>query len=416
MKSIRMLAALAMLAALPAPARAQDDAAAAEPSARALADRIEAMNEQMLTLQSDMDRLKRFKLSGYVQARWETAENKSDSVRVTGSPVAVTPANNERFTIRRGRLKLTYDGAPLSQAVVYLDGASSGSSINLRLLEAYVTLFDPWTPLHQHSATLGQMNVPFGYELERSSSARELPERSRAENVLFPGERDRGLKIVSAWTPQIETVVGVFNGGGINDPNFPTTDPTRAKDLVLRTRFAQGTVDGAVSYLAGHALTPLTGPDVETDRTRLGADVQTYFVLPRVGGGSLRGEVYVGHEANPDSIKALTATPGGSATGTILRTGANPDHFATDFTGYYGMWVQSLGEKLQFAARYDFFDPNDDLEHDQYQRWSAGLNWFYDAYTRLTVSYDVPRTERLVSGRWVDPDDNLWTVQVQLRY
>ena len=56
------------------------------------------------------------------------------------------------------------------------------------------------------------MNIPFGYEIERSSSVRELPERSRAENVLFSGERDRGLKIVSQWTPQIETVIGGWNG------------------------------------------------------------------------------------------------------------------------------------------------------------------------------------------------------------
>src|SRR6185503_19109887 len=146
---------------------------------------------------------------------------------VTGSGPTIAPSNNERFYIRRGRLKLTYDSSPLSQAVVYFDGASSGSSINVRLLEAYVTLLDPWTVLHSHAVTVGQMNVPFGYELERSSSVRELPERSRAENVLFPGERDRGAKLVSQWSSQLETVLGVYNGPGISSADYPTADPTR---------------------------------------------------------------------------------------------------------------------------------------------------------------------------------------------
>jgi hypothetical protein len=361
-----------------------------------------------------MERLRRFKFSGYVQARWETSENKSDTVRVTGSPPVATPANTERFYIRRARLKLTYDAAPLSQAVIQIDGTSGTAGI-MRLLEAYVALFDPWTPLHQHSLTIGQMNVPFGWEIERSSSVRELPERSRAENVLFPGERDRGIKFVSQWTPQIETVLGAFNGGGINDATFVTSDPTRAKDLLARARYSQGVVDGSVSVLDGEALTPLTGTDVMTDRQRLGADVQLYYEAPRAGGGSLRGELYVGHDVNPDSVRALTTTAGGSG-GTLLRPGADPAHFATDVTGWYVMWVQNAGERLQFAARYDTYDPNTDLDHDQFERWSLGLNWFWDGYTRFSFAYDLPRTERLVAGRYEDPDDNLWTVQVQLKF
>ena len=47
-------------------------------------------------------------------------------------------------------------------------------------------LLDPWTPDHRNPLWFGQFNIPFGYEIERSSSVRELLERSRAENVLFP--------------------------------------------------------------------------------------------------------------------------------------------------------------------------------------------------------------------------------------
>lgn len=378
---------------------------------------LEGMTEQVQILVTDVDKLKKIKISGYVQTRWETAENKRDTVAATGSGPTITPANNERFYIRRGRLKLTYDSSPLSQAVVYFDGASSGSSINVRLLEAYVSLLDPWTTLHRHALTIGQMNVPFGHELERSSSVRELPERSRAENVLFPGERDRGVKLVSQWTPQLETVVGLFNGAGISSADYPTSDPTRGKDMLARARFAQGTVDAAVSWYGGHATTALTGPgpDVETDKTRLGLDVQTYYELSGLGGGTLRAEYYGGKDVNPDSVRMLTTVPSGG--GRFLRSNVVASHLATDFQGGYVMWVQNVGELFQAAVRYDVYDPNIDRDHDQFERLSIGSSWFYDGFTRITVSYDVPMTDAAASGgRFVDPHDNLWTVQVQHKF
>jgi hypothetical protein len=376
--------------------------------------KLEGMTEQLQALQADTDKLKKFKFSGYLQARWETAENKSDTVRVSGSPPSVTPANSERFYIRRGRLKLTYDSSPWSQAVVYFDG---GTDRTIRLLEAYVTFLDPWSVDHRHQLWVGQMNVPFGYEIERSSSVRELPERSRAENVLFPGERDRGIKLVNPWTTRFETVVALLNGGGVSHPDFPNTDPTRMKDFVGRARWSQGIFDAAVSYYAGKNVTPLTGPDVETDKTRLGLDAQLFYELPRLGGGSLRGEFYRGENVNPDSVRALVVAPTSGNPVTLLRPGANPDHLATDVLGWYAMWVQSLGEMFQIAARYDVYDPNTDLDHDQFERLSLGLNWFYDGFTRVTVSYDIPRTDAAVGGgRYDDPHDNLWTVQFQHKF
>jgi hypothetical protein len=377
--------------------------------------RLEGVTEQVQVLQSDTDKLKKFKFSGYVQARWETSETSSDSVKVSGFPPTITTFNTERFYIRRARLKLTYDSGPLSQAVVYFD---AGTDRSVRLLEAYVSLYDPWTVDHRHGFTIGQMNVPFGYEIERSSSLRELPERSRAENVLFPGERDRGLKLVSKWGPWLETVVGLYNGGGINHPDFPNTDPSGGKDFVGRARASLGgRVDGAVSYYGGKNTIPLSGTDVETDKTRLGLDAQGYYELPRLGGGTLRAELYTGEDVNSDSIKVLVIPPSAGNPVRELAPGANPGHLATDFVGWYVMWVQNLGEKLQFAARYDRYDPNLDTDHDQFERTGFGINYFYDGHVRLSVSYDIPVTEAGAGGgSYSDPDDNLMTVQFQHKF
>jgi len=408
--------ALATLLALPVQARAQAAAADSTPVTKAeLHAMLEGFTEQTAAMQADLDKLKKFKLSGYVQARAEVGEASSDSVRVTGASASsagtFTSPNVSRFFVRRARLKLTYDSSPLSKAVVYFDG---GTDRTIRLLEGYVTLLDPWTPMHDHALTVGQFNVPFGWEIERSSSARELPERSRAENVLFSGERDRGLRLDSRWTPKFSTSFAILNGGGVNSADFPATDPTRGKDFVARARWSEGTWDVGASYYHGHQTTPLTGADVETDKTRYGFDAQAYFIAPRLGGGSLRAEVYAGHDVNADSLKAIVSGASGAR---LLVPGRDPDNIATDVVGGYVMLVQNTGDRAQVVARYDLWDPNTDADHDQYRRLSVGVNAFYDAFTRLTVSYDAISTEVSAgAGRFRDPKDNLWTFQLQHKF
>jgi hypothetical protein len=412
--------ALSVLATASAPARgdeAAQDSSGHEPISRAEVQALlDGLTEQMLGIQAETDKLRRIKLSGYVQVRAELGEASRDTVRVSGSPAVPVSANLARVFVRRGRIRLAYDAGPLSTAVLSIDG---GQDRAVRLLDAFVTLRDWWTPLQDHQLTLGQFNVPFGYEIERSSAARELPERSRAENVLFSGERDRGLKLENQWTPRWRTVVGLLNGGGINDPDFPTTDPTRGKDFVARARWSEGWLDVAVSYLFGRAVTPLTGPDVWTDRERTGFDAQWFFDLPRLGGGSLAVEGYLAHQVNPDSVRALvqTVAAGPSQQARLLRPGADPAHLATDACGGYAMWVQSLGDRAQAIVRYDAWDPNTACDHDQYGRWSLGLNAFYDGSTRISVAYDAIRTEvATADGSFRDPADNLWTFQVQHRF
>jgi phosphate-selective porin len=402
-------ATLAALAVLAGTASAQADSL----TVGEVAGRLEGLVEQVQTLQADTDKLKKIKVSGYVQARYEASQASDDSVRATGNPLALTPANLDRFYIRRARLKVNWDPMERTQAVVYIDG---GSDRQIRLLEAWVQISDPWTPTQQHQLTFGQFNIPFGYEIERSSSARELPERSRAENVLFPGERDRGVKLANRWSDRFETVVAVLNGGGIGQADYPNTDPTSAKDVVGRARVSLGKLDAAVSASAGRHVIGLTGPDARTDRTRLGADAQVYWELPKGGGGTLRGEVYAGEEFNPDSVAVLTTRPSNAAPTRVLRPGASAAHLDSEYLGWYLMLVQNLGDRFQAAVRYDAFDRNTDVDGDDYSRWNVGLNWFYDGFTRFTLAYEIPDVESTAGVSVPNPDDNLLTFQAQFKF
>lgn len=373
----------------------------------------EGLTEQVQTMQSDLDRLKKIKISGYLQLRLERSQSSDDSVKAAGNPLVLTPANLDRFYIRRGRIKLTYDPSERSQAVVQIDG---GSDRQMRLLDAYLTISDPWTPYQNHQLTFGQFNTPFGYEVERSSSVRELPERSRAENVLFPGERDRGIRLNDRWSDRFETTVAVLNGGGIGNADYPNGDPTAGKDWTARARLSLGWLDVAASGYHGSSVVAMTGRDVGVDRTRFGADAQYFYALPRLGGGSLRGEWYTGEEANPDSVSALTTKVTSDRPIRMLKSGASPGHLDSEFQGGYLMWVQNLGDRFQAAARYEVFDRNIDVDHDRYERWNLGLNYFFDGFTRLTLACDIPRTQARSGRAWIDPDDNLWTFQAQYRF
>lgn len=358
----------------------------------------------------------RFRFSGYMQARFEVGEASSDTVRVIGAPPVASSSNVSRFFIRRARVKLTVAPGPRSEAVISVDGSQDRT---VRVLDAALTLKDAWTPNQAHRLTIGQFEIPFGFELERSSSVRELPERSRAENVLFSGERDRGLKLENRWSPKLTTVAALLNGGGFNDPDFPNSDPTRGKDFCARARWSEKTVQVAASYSFGRDVVPLSGPDAWTERERMGADAQWSYKLPQLGSGSLMAELYAGTETNPDSVRALVATvsASGGQQARLLRPGADPAHLATPCAGGYVLWVQEVAPRVQLAVRHDRFDPNTDAARDDYARWSFGLNTRFDEQTRLSVAYDAIRTHvATAGGGFRDPADNLWTFQAQFRF
>ena len=77
---------------------------------------------------------------------------------------------------------------------------ATGDGVALRDAEAsfHLTNENPWFPSATQwelKLTMGQFKVPFGFEVLQSSGDRELPERTAVIRALFPGERDRGLRL-----------------------------------------------------------------------------------------------------------------------------------------------------------------------------------------------------------------------------
>ena len=401
-----------------------------------LKERVDGMAETAAIMATDITLLKRLKVSGYVQARFEA--NDSSRSGVGGGFDATKNLNANNFYIRRGRIKFTFEPDVSSKFVIYFD--ASKNTISMK--EAYLEL-NKLHREHNFKLTAGQFNYPFGYEIEYSSSKRDFPERSLAENRLFRGERDRGMNLT--WTAPrfVQANLGFVQGYGIENSTFTWFDPTKQKDIIGRVKTMWGMFDVGFSTYWGETYTPGSAPvaavpastkwvdtnlngqidagevtntpavaakaaglAVNTDKTRYGLDAQAYFDILPVGGTALRGEFYYGE----DYLKSASDQVGVSK-------------------GWYLWLSQSLGTKFGAAIRYDFFDPNvhNDyaeadpaklavLSNDAVGTTSIAVHYFWDSYVKITAAYDMFRTLKdgsMFSKYDGDMDDNRFTLQLQ---
>ncbi|MCX8010002.1 MAG: porin [Ignavibacteria bacterium] len=399
---------------------------------------VDGINETLLETKTTVDALKKIKLSGYIQAQWQLADRDNTAASFSGG--GNFPANSKnRFLVRRGRVKVTYDN-DLTQYVLQIDVTQSGVGIK----DAYVFVKEPW--LKMISLTAGVFDRPFGFEISYSSSMRESPERSRLFQTLFPGERGLGAKL--ELTPEsgplsfLNLKAGLMNGTG------PTaTENDNFKDFIGRLGFQLPfedlnlAVDGGFSWYIGkvtNTSTKIYTVDVNKgfvkdsaatnvgkpfDRTYLGGDVQLYYDLPILGGMTLRGEYIAGKQ--PATLTSNSFYPG---------TG---DIYLRKFSGFYLMYVQNIGLNHQFVAKYDVFDPNTEVKGDEIgaagksysttdiKYSTLGLGWVYhwDANVKFTLYYENVKNEKVnasATGSLApfkeDIKDNVLTIRVQYRF
>jgi hypothetical protein len=355
-------------------------------------DRLDGISENLNTLNGDVAILKGLKASGYLQFRYEYNDTSKSAGASTTTASNNPNANN--FYIRRGRIKFTFQPNQSSKYVIYFDASKN----TITLKEAYAEL-NHHVNDNVFTLTAGQFNIPFGYEIEYSSSKRDFPERSLAENNLFKGERDRGLNLTWNAPKYLQVNVGVLNGYGIEDSRNTWFDPTKPKDFVGRVKAKLGKLDVGFSTYFGKTFAPGTPavaavpgsttwydananriidsgettttapkaavaakPGIEYDKNRVGFDAQLYLDILPIGGTGIRGEFYGARD------KGLTEQ------------------------GWYLWLSQNLGTKFGAALRYDYWDPNAEGINDAVGTYSAAFHYFFDANVRITAAYDIAQT------------------------
>ena len=339
-----------------------------DPTGVPLADRVadleakvEGINEPFLDTRSTVDSLSKLKFTGYLQGRYDL---RNDSVSGVDASGRVT--NFDRFQVRRGRLKAAYAGKN-AQYLLQID--ATGDGVVLRDAEA--TFVDTWTPLGLH-ITVGQFKLPFGYEVLQSSGGREMPERSRVIRALFPGERDRGVRLQGRYG-WLRVMAAVVNGNFTGDSVFTSFDQNRFADVYARVGGDFGllvfglsgqygekllTTVGAGARVSGTdsdgngtisgdevTFTPATAPIVRRNGVwRFGADAQLYYDIAGVGGLAIKGELVIGGENNLD----------------FRGAGADNCRYLAQL-GWIATLVQNFGDTLGVVARLDHWNPNRDV-------------------------------------------------------
>lgn len=364
-----------------AAAPADDQQQAAEPEGDELKGKIESLVEAFTEARNTLDVLNRMKLSGYIQAQYVRDER---SLNETTSATATR--NLDQFSIRRGRVKFTYQFLPTSRFVIQPDITTSG----VVLKDGFVEYTEPWTSW-KHTLTAGQFNWPFGFEIMYSSSQREMPERTLMYRTLFPGERDRGAMVSGlGFADRFNYRLAVVNGTG----TAQSFDFNKRKDIVGRAGGSFGPVDVGLSMYRGAELVSLAGLTAgrEFDKQRAGIDVQWITPLPGFG---MRGEVLRGKQ--PPAPGAAVATARSS-----------------DVAGWYVYGIQNAGTRHQFVVRVDQYDPNTDAANSAsswYTRTIGGSYIFHwDANSKVMFAYETPKRQQQ------DIDDNVWTIRYQYSF
>jgi phosphate-selective porin len=408
-------------------------------------------------LNAAINTLQKLKISGYLQAQYQIADNPGIKSLAGGD---FPEFSDTRFMVRRGRIKFTYE-ATLAKYVIQFDVSEKGLSIK----DAYLNVSDPF--LNAFSVTVGVFNRPFGYEIPYSSSQRESPERSRFTQTLFPGERDLGAMLTFQMPKTsplnfLKIDAGFFNGNGTN----PETD--KKKDFIGHIGIAKATTNEkikfglGVSYYDGGvsigkvsldkagtvpagstraaqtyeqktikdtvSFVKITGDSIVGSfhkRSYFGFDAQLTIETP-IGFTTLRGEYVAGKQ--PGTEKSTTSPTGANTTDTYLRK----------VTGSYIYFVQSFtGTKLSFVAKYDIYDPNTGISGNQiglkpktgnykastaadlkYNTLGLGLIYAYTSNIKFTAYYDMVKNETSanLAGYNSDLKDNVWTLRLQYKF
>jgi hypothetical protein len=384
-------------------------------------DKVNGLTERLATAESDLSKLTKIKVSGYIQAQYQNFE----------SP-AVQPDNY--FSLRRVRVKFTYEAADGVKFVLCPDFAPG----NLSLKDAYVVLNDHWSKAF--SLWAGKFNRP-NYEVEYSSSQREVAERSTIIRTLYPGERAIGAKL--EYNPVNVPVhiqfallngadgIAINNASGTNLNSTENKDFDNFKDIMVRATYNLGLGNfggldfGAHGYfgsLKSNALKTLSSDytsikDVTigdaVKRNWVGGEFQLYADV--LGGLSLKGEYIAGKNASigyaPIAASGTTAAIPGVA------------NFQNNFSGYYIYLIKNLGKKNQFALRYDYYDPNTDIKGKDVKvvkytsqdpttlasrtsgkadlatsTISLALHHYFDDNIRISLNYDIVKNEKVGSS------------------
>lgn len=413
-------------------------------------DTTSELGKGMISIYQKYDALR---FSGYIQPQFQMAQSKG-AVGYAGGDFGAAVDN--RFTLRRGRIRVDYErynkqNMPVVQFAFQFDGTERGVFIR----DFYGRFFE--TRFNVLSLVGGMFARPFGYEVNLSSADRETPERGRMSQILMKTERDLGAMI--SFEPRrkdhplrfLKVDLGAFNGQGLT----ATTDFDSHKDIIGRIAVkpqkigtSKTLVSGGVSVLYGgmqqftnyiNTMGMVNGkPGYLVDssvanagkiapRHYYGADIQVKIPNgPGKGSTQFRAEYIRGQQT---ATAQTTETPGAIP---LTPQGKYAPLYIRNFDGAYLYFLQNLvSERHQLVVKYDWYDPNKKVSGKdigtsgsgltaadiRYNTWGVGYLYYANEHLKFMFYYDwVTNEKTALEGYTNDLNDNVLTCRMQYRF
>ena len=377
-------------------------------------------------------KLQKLNVSGYIQTQYQWGQENA-SLKVGGKNK--NPDQSfDRFGIRRGRIKFTYE-ENIASGVFQLDLTEKGVAFK----DAYLNIKDPW--IKMNSLRAGIFDRPFGFEIHHSSSKRESPERSTVFQTLFPEERDLGVMLQiqagknSPWNI-VKINAGLFAGNGIKQETDSRKDFI-GQLIVNKNIHKYAHISGGFSYYHGSVyqgteiVYKMEGKSFVQDnnpankgkfakREYFGFDLQ--LSLDNLFGMTqLRSEYLFGQQ------------PGGETSSKSPNSSELPstDTYIRKFSGGYVIFIQDLGiTPLSAILKYDWYDPNTKIKKDDIgrhntgtadiaiQTFGIGMLWNINTSLRLQAFYEFNNNEKNnhLSAYSENMKDDVFTMRLQYKF
>ncbi|MDD3077732.1 MAG: hypothetical protein PHH37_01340 [Paludibacter sp.] len=414
---------------------------------------LEQLQQTVENHENTLEKLKGLKVSGYIQPQFQMGEQ-SASLKVgtantdqDGNKIAA-PFN--RFGIRRGRLKFTYDNGGIASGVFQLNITDkpglSGATIQLK--EAYLNVKDPW--INTMGLRAGVFDRPFGNEISYSSSLLESTERSKVIQAFFPEECDLGAMVIlqPAKTSQFNFIKfegGLFAGNAIN----PETD--NKKDFIGHI-VASKTIGSSAKW--GFGVSYYNGGVYQTNNVvySMNDNVFTKNNNTSNTGAYAKREYYgIDGQFSIETTAGMTQVraeymagtqPGTAKSSTSPNRNALPeatDTYIRPAGGWYAILVQDLGQTpFSAVVKYDVYDPNTHVSGNEigvansytsatdlkYSTLGFGALWRINPSLHMQVYYEMVQNE--ASAELANSDvlkdystnlkDNIFTLRLQFKF
>jgi hypothetical protein len=372
--------------------------------------------------------LQKVKLSGFIQSQFQIVET-NGATTISGGDFE--PNTNNRFILRRGRLKASFNSKN-AEYVFQINATEKGIEVD----EIYVALSVPY--LKTFTFTTGIFDRPLGYEIGYSSSMLESAERSRVMKSLCPDEKDLGA-MLSVQTPESSVLHFItLNAGLFNGTSSFHRDFDNRKDIIAHLFINQSAFSDLINYRLGISIESggfdnqskehfvwNNGFKMESNdtlakaiRSFKGIDVEC-SINWLFGKTQLRGEYLFGIQSGTFlSNKTPVVAPNMAA-------------YNRNFTGGYLLFLHNLpNNKIQLVAKYDWLDPNSKIVGTQigllpntgkadicFRTIGLGFNYYCNKNLKFLAWYEIINNEiTQLAGYSFDIKDNLFTLRIQYKF